>query len=204
MFRDDLIANETRFRNTTIVSMNISNSQINNSKNLLQPLEFLATEIRLNPENQEENLTKIESSEFTIFDTEEINTEEQNSFDFLNECHRKSPEKLRRKFKKKIKASEKNLQTTEDGKAICPHCNKALFKFYLPEHIERLHMKIKYFSCDLCNKSFYHWKSIEAHMEIIHIKKQRSVFENFEFICEICAVRFKKRYQLQVGLVCLF
>lgn len=113
-----------------------------------------------------------------------------------------------------------NLPTTEDGKVICSQCSKPVVKIYYRQHIERTHLGIKNYICDQCNKRFYKLSSIESHMNQhlkiqpftcphdcgkqfynrtslrTHVKHNHS--EEFEFICEKCALRFKERYLLQV------
>lgn len=112
-----------------------------------------------------------------------------------------------------------NLPKTDDGKVICTKCFKPVVKIYYRQHIERTHLGIKNYVCDQCDKRFYKYSSIESHMNQ-HLKIQpftcphdcgkhfynrtslrthekHNHSEEFEFICEKCALRFKERYLLQ-------
>lgn len=122
---------------------------------------------------------------------------------------------------KKIDAEIEKLPQTEDGKINCPHCAKSIRKIYYQQHYERTHLGIKNFICDICGSRFYKFWSMESHMNQ-HLKIQpfncthncgkkffnrtslrthvkHSHNDEYRFVCEICAMKFKERYILQVS-----
>lgn len=81
----------------------------------------------------------------------------------------KTGRKLKNQFQKPVrnkKINTKNLKFTADGKVICEHCYKPVEKVYYKHHIQRLHLQVKNFTCDYCDKQFYKRDSLVSHMHI--------------------------------------
>lgn len=113
-----------------------------------------------------------------------------------------------------------NLPDTPDGKVNCSRCSKEIFKKYYRQHMERIHLNVKNFVCDTCGRTFYSHVAIKEHMnQHLNIKpipcpfecgeffanstaKKKHVISNHvgysEYICEICAKKFKEKHKLQV------
>lgn len=88
----------------------------------------------------------------------------------------------------------------------------------IPQHAERLHLGIHNFKCDMCSKKFYRKSSILCHMHIhlniqpyncpkncgkafysktaMHLHTKFHHTKHHEYICEICAMKYKQRYLL--------
>lgn len=113
-----------------------------------------------------------------------------------------------------------NLLENEDGKVDCSRCSKAILKIYYRQHMERVHLDIKNFTCDRCGRQFYLFSSLEDHMnQHLNIrpfpcprncglfftnktsrKKHVTVIHttNSEYVCEHCALKFNARHKLRV------
>lgn len=116
-----------------------------------------------------------------------------------------------------------SLPETDDGKVDCSQCSKPILKIYYRQHMERIHLNIKNYTCDRCARKFYGYTSIEEHMNQhlnlkpfpcpykcgrwfsnktsrkTHVKHAHSI--DYEYFCEFCAMKFKERYSLKVGAV---
>lgn len=114
-----------------------------------------------------------------------------------------------------------SLPETDDGKVDCSQCSKPILKIYYRQHMERIHLNIKNYTCDRCGRKFYGFNSIEEHMNQhlnlqpfpcpykcgrwfsnktsrkTHVKHAHSI--DYEYFCEFCAMKFKERYSLKVS-----
>jgi uncharacterized Zn-finger protein len=110
------------------------------------------------------------------------------------------------------------MLTTPDGKITCTHCQKPILKPHYRHHVERLHLNLNAYTCDLCSKPFHRKSSLLCHMHIhlnvrpfacprhcgkhffsktamrLHVKFHHT--RHNEFICEVCAMSYKQRYLL--------
>jgi len=68
--------------------------------------------------------------------------------------------------KKKIRKELKIILASKDGKVTCSECDKILAKSALGKHM-RIHQADKWFSCEVCDKTFVHRTMFERH-QIIH------------------------------------
>jgi hypothetical protein len=122
--------------------------------------------------------------------------------------------KVSQAFKDEIE----KMPTDENGKVTCPDCLKTMKKRAYAEHYERSHLGVKYFMCDLCGKDFYKIWDLRAHMGS-HMKvppvkcprcskslktqahlRRHLIYDHDiaqEFVCEICALKFKENHKLQ-------
>jgi uncharacterized Zn-finger protein len=73
------------------------------------------------------------------------------------------PPPPRRKYNTK---KFKHLKRTGDGKIICEYCEKPIIKTYYQNHIQRLHLNVKNFTCDACGKEFFKKSSLVSHMHL--------------------------------------
>lgn len=110
-----------------------------------------------------------------------------------------------------------NLPETRQVK--CSRCSKTISKYTYRQHTERVHFNIKNFTCDLCGRKFYQFSSLEQHMnQHLNLRPYscpvdcglmftnenaakthyKIVHTSAEFVCEICAMKFKSRHKLRV------
>ncbi|XP_013188964.1 zinc finger protein 710 [Amyelois transitella] len=60
------------------------------------------------------------------------------------------------------------------SKVICDYCNKEMLKKSLIKHITETHLKIRKFSCDMCDRTFYrHYQLTEHDCSKIRARRER-------------------------------
>lgn len=121
---------------------------------------------------------------------------------------------------KELDIEIENLPDNDCKKVKCSRCSKEIFKKYYRQHVERIHLMVKNFFCDICGRKFYSSVAIEEHMNQHlnlkpihcpfdcgaffpsttarknHLKREHSEFS--EIICEFCASTFKDKHRLKV------
>ncbi|OWR42799.1 zinc finger and BTB domain-containing protein 17 [Danaus plexippus plexippus] len=89
-------------------------------------------------------------------------------------------------YKLHIKTHKRRRQKTYYS---CVHCDyKTLNKSSLQGHINKSHLKVRQFVCQVCFKSFYHKKNLTEHV--------RSHTKGRDEVCEICGETFLHRKNL--------
>jgi uncharacterized Zn-finger protein len=182
---------------------------------------------------ENESRLKVELSKQTefvkveVFASPLIIYEEQSNSENCQEKEKpnrkKPPQKTKNVEKGHLKEMYDNLPTDAQGKVICPQCNKLFLRIYIHQHIERVHLAVKSYTCDKCGHNFYKRSSIESHMNQhsnikpfkcpkkncdkrfcskksmkTHVIKLHTEGSSLYYICEICAQNFKEKHLLKV------
>lgn len=142
-----------------------------------------------------------------------------------NRCRKGSlPVPLGRKriyINPELDAEVQNLPDTHNGKVNCFRCDKEVFKKFYRFHVERSHLNVRNFICDICGRKFYSRIAIVDHMNLhMGIKPYECPFEcdikfastatrrnhirNFheerKFVCEVCGKEFVDKRKMNVSL----
>ena len=68
----------------------------------------------------------------------------------------------------------------------CPHCQKQCGT-HLRRHINVVHLKLKPFKCEQCDKRFSERSNLSKHFKVVHLKIKA-------FKCQYCDKKFSKEY----------
>lgn len=220
IYRDELIANEQRLMGQIADNIDPLNS--------LQPVALFKVETSEKKEDSDrlieemfkdsEDSSESESQEWRAPKRSKVHSEK------FNKRKRRLKPGPKRSYKNaELEREIENLLETEDGKVKCTKCNpaKPILKIYYRQHFERIHLNIKNYVCDRCGRKFYSYTSIEEHMNQhlnlqpfscpfgcgkyfsnktsrkTHVKHAHT--QDYQYVCEICAMKFKERYSLKVN-----
>ncbi len=93
---------------------------------------------------------------------------------------------------KKDPKNEGEKENSKKARWICKICGKSyLAKAYLRDHVKIVHMKIKDFKCDECNKTFGYSKDLKSHKLNICGREKQGVIKSLD--CTICDKQFTSR-----------
>ena len=82
----------------------------------------------------------------------------------------------------------KQVVTSKDF--LCSDCGKSFYwKKSLEKHVEIVHLGVKSFVCPVCQKSFGHKQTLDRHVKCIHETLK-------EFSCSICEKNFATKSSL--------
>ena len=86
-----------------------------------------------------------------------------------------------------------HIQAYHDGnleKVKCELCGfQTLRSYVLKQHVNVIHLKLRPYKCDICDKDFPYLYTKKIHMKSIHLIK--------EFLCDQCEKRFESLQKLQ-------
>lgn len=104
-----------------------------------------------------------------------------------HQIERERMEKERNLFNNKVPNSVNDKPPdNSEVKATCPQCNKTFRRlFNMRTHVNRVHNKVKPFTCNTCDKAFATNSDLKQHM-VVHGQGKM-------FSCEICNRQFSNR-----------
>lgn len=82
------------------------------------------------------------------------------------------PARIRRPRKQTIESPAKQSEDPHNGKFVCTHCAVSVSSSTsLKRHIDRVHLKVRDYSCDFCSYSAFFKHSLEKHI-VRHIPEE--------------------------------
>lgn len=92
---------------------------------------------------------------------------------------------------KAVKSQKKYIKNT---KYSCDHCNfSSKNKYTLEAHIHKVHLNIRPYTCDICDKGFYKKSNLVEHKTTLAHLKKSNTLQQKDNTCEVCGIHFVNR-----------